>query len=1072
MAWVARTRTPGRASRAAYQEPGALESGQPEEVARLTAHMGPPSERILGVTAMVQTVTERIARRDPQRTEADLQSDIAMLLLSGGLNLADHDVVKRESQVGDGTRRRIDVEVGHLVIEVKRDLRQGKVLPDAEVQLAGYLAQREKELGGRFAGVLTDGTTWLLYRLMGAAVERVAELRLSETAPDSDRLVVWLESIAATRTQVRPTMTTIEELLGAESPAHRFDHAVLQDMLVAATDNREVQLKRELWAKLLKTAYGEAFSDDAKLFVNHTLLVITAEAIAHSIIGYDVTLDVTAEELVSGSQFSSRQVHGVVEQDFFDWPVDLPGGREFVADVARRVARFDWSAVEHDVLKVLYESVIEQRDRQDLGEYYTPDWLAEAMVDDRVSDPLRQRVLDPSCGSGTFLFHAIKAHLAAADAAGIGAGVAAMSAAGHVMGIDIHPVAVTLARVTYLMAIGRDRLNAADRGPLRIPVFLGDSLQWKQHTDLFTDDRALTISTNSEDLIKGGGGSLFPDDLVFPVSVWADGNTFDALVNDMAGAVLKAAAQVTRSGTHSAKALTPILMRRGITDPDDQKVLRATFETWVGLQRTQRDRIWGYYVRNVARPVWLARPANRVDVLVGNPPWLRYSKMTAAMQRRYKALAKPRNLLTGGLGASARDLSTLFVARSIELYLRDGGTFGFVMPFGTLSRKPHTGFRAGDWASEDSQGLRVTFDEPWDLSEIRTIFPMTSCVVRGREAAKAGAMPSVATLWGGPTKHAAARRLGSRPVAAIDAGAEAASPYSRVFRQGAILVPRMLLFIESARSGPLGAGAGRSDVQSARTTQEKQPWKSMQSLRGVVEDRFITGVHLGETIAPYRVLRARRAVLPIDRDHGILTESQVAHHPALNEWWTHVEETWAEGRSPSEKARLLTRMDYHGQLSAQFPIRTHRVVYTKSGNTLAAARLCDDDNSVIDHKLYWTACTSLDEARYLTAILNSRVLQDQVAKYQAVGLFGARDFDKYVFQVGIPRYNPDDAAHQHLSRLADEAEVGASRVVIPTDIRFVDARKRVTEHLKADGIHAHIERAVSAVISGEPRGEF
>ena len=63
----------------------------------------------------------------------------------------------------------------------------------------------------------------------------------------------------------------------------------------------------------------------------------------------------------------------------------------------------------------------------------------------------------------------------------------------------------------------------------------------------------------------------------------------------------------------------------------------------------------------------------RSDVLVGNPPWLRYSKMTAAMKDRYKALAKPRNLLTGGLGASGRDLSTLFVTRAVEMYLNPDG---------------------------------------------------------------------------------------------------------------------------------------------------------------------------------------------------------------------------------------------------------------------------------------------------------------------------------------------------------------------------------------------------------------
>lgn len=60
--------------------------------------------------------------------------------------------------------------------------------------------------------------------------------------------------------------------------------------------------------------------------------------------------------------------------------------------------------MEHDVLKALYESVISAEQRKDLGEYCTPDWLAERVVQEVVTDPANQRVLDPACGSGTFLF--------------------------------------------------------------------------------------------------------------------------------------------------------------------------------------------------------------------------------------------------------------------------------------------------------------------------------------------------------------------------------------------------------------------------------------------------------------------------------------------------------------------------------------------------------------------------------------------------------------------------------------------------------------------------------------------
>ncbi|MGH3420347.1 MAG: hypothetical protein ACRDOD_12260, partial [Streptosporangiaceae bacterium] len=56
------------------------------------------------------------------------------------------------------------------------------------------------------------------------------------------------------------------------------------------------------------------------------------------------------------------------------------------------------------------------------------------------------------------------------------------------------------------------------------------------------------------------------------------------------------------------------------------------------------------------------------------------------------------------------------------------------------------------------------------------------------------------------------------------------------------------------------------------------------------------------------------------------------------------------------------------------------------------------------HKLYWAACDSIDEARYLCAILNAPVITARTTPLQSRGLFGARDIDKYVWTLPIPRY--------------------------------------------------------------------
>lgn len=75
----------------------------------------------------------------------------------------------------------------------------------------------------------------------------------------------------------------------------------------------------------------------------------------------------------------------------------------------------------------------------------------------------------------------------------------------HVIGVDVHPVAVTFARVTYLLAIGLERLQSPERGPVSIPVYLGDSIQWGQIDSLFSQG-ALAVPT-------GEGATLFSKDL-------------------------------------------------------------------------------------------------------------------------------------------------------------------------------------------------------------------------------------------------------------------------------------------------------------------------------------------------------------------------------------------------------------------------------------------------------------------------------------------------------------------------------------------------------------------------------
>jgi hypothetical protein len=125
----------------------------------------------------LQSLLGRLSNRDKVRSEATVQADVRQLLLSGGLGLEEHDLdVDLEAPVAD--HRRIDIEVGYTVIEVKKDLRKASVVKDARKQLAGYVASRTEQTGQRYVGILTDGADWQAYNLRGGELAEVTRFEL------------------------------------------------------------------------------------------------------------------------------------------------------------------------------------------------------------------------------------------------------------------------------------------------------------------------------------------------------------------------------------------------------------------------------------------------------------------------------------------------------------------------------------------------------------------------------------------------------------------------------------------------------------------------------------------------------------------------------------------------------------------------------------------------------------------------------------------------------------------------------------------------------------------------------
>ncbi len=119
---------------------------------------------------------------------------------------------------------------------------------------------------------------------------------------------------------------------------------------------------------------------------------------------------------------------------------------------------------------------------------------------------------------------------------------------------------------------------------------------------------------------------------------------------------------------------------------------------------------------------------------------------------------------------------------------------------------------------------------------------------------------------------------------------------------------------------------------------------------------------------------------------------------------------------------------------------------------------------MIDTSLYWMEPSSNGEATYLTAVLNSETARSRAARFQARGQFGARHFDKVMFNLPIPTFNAKLKLHRDLAAADAEAETTAAGVELVEGEKFQRARKRVRDALIADGIATDIEKLVEKLL--------
>jgi len=383
------------------------------------------------------------------------------------------------------------------------------------------------------------------------------------------------------------------------------------------------------------------------------------------------------KELEEGGIFVNLGIENFLEADYFAWYLDEWDDEvaNAVIGVVKRLSEYEPGTAElepdviRDLFKRLYQNLVPKKIRHDLGEYYTPDWLAELLLNEvgftvenfekvakekGVEAPLDLRLLDPACGSGTFLVLAIKRvkeyaneHFLEEKALG--------KIVKNVVGFDLNPLAVMASRANYLLALGE--LIRVATVHIELPVYFADSILAERKSTFAGVEYALktTVGTFS-----------------VPVAVVEKG---------ILGKALSLVEECVYHGYSQKEFKERAIREFGVLSENEVLELTNLFVQMLKLEKAGKNKIWTRVLKNSFAPLFVGT----FDFVVGNPPWINweslpedYRNATISLWEKYglKAHATAEQF---ELGKMRRDISMLFVYACADRYLEKDGLLGFLI---------------------------------------------------------------------------------------------------------------------------------------------------------------------------------------------------------------------------------------------------------------------------------------------------------------------------------------------------------------------------------------------------------
>mgnify|MGYP000144439984 FL=1 len=992
-------------------------------------------------------------------------------------------------------RGRKDASLNHVVVEFKAPgffngkKNSPKFIEATEQRLLPYIIKESQTTGieaSDFIGIAIDGEHICFAQVIDGSIKPQQLIPFSEYAVGM--------VVDAFKSDTRRALTT-ENLLadfGHGSLNARTLMQCLSDGLAYETNkpgNNKIKMLFEEWRTLfgqvadmsvLQTesiAKEMAFtwsgkdtdSLSARLFVIHTynsllIKLIAAEIVSShglttieypaqsmSVIQNDQSLICSLEHDVERSNiFEQAGIKGFVEEAIFSWYLDVAKNNQQYSKpllVSLRnvlsvlsLYRLDQLTHTRDVLRDLYQGLVPGKLRQSLGEFYTADWLVDFTLAKAKQDSwLDKRALDPTCGSGAFIISLIRQKISEAKADGWNNKKILDHICSTVWGFDLNPLAVQTARVNFLIEIAA-LLKSCPGEVIELPILLADAIYSPAHKPK-EDEKVVQYRIGSQ---------VAKLDILLPSELALNRERLDLVFSQM-GDDVENDLEFVDVKNH--------LIKYGLISDEEmiewEEPLSYTYEQVLNLHRQQWNGIWFRIVRNF---FWSAT-AGEFDCIVGNPPWVRWSKLPEAYRERVKPTCEDYGIFskTKRHGGNELDISAMITYTVSDKWLKNGGCLAFIVT-GTLFKNPSSaGFRTFKLEPSNPDSAYL---QPIEIDDFKALKPFEDAsnhtvVSVFKKATSEGLYPVPYSLWAakkGEKKAIPSSLNVSEVLNTIISENKEAFPVSELGSPWAILKPgrfETIKYLSAECSWTQGRKGITTDLNGVYFVPILQDNGKLVEIRSRPEaGRKDIGVARTQWIEPSMLYPLIKGASDFEACYlKILApnynkERLYTFVPNLSISNTAYQDCEAEINSPNLKktkawfkgfeSTLLNRSTYRLQMKGapyqavynvgEYTFQPWKVVWPEMSSSFYAAVVGSDVMPVNgervfipDHKVYFASFDDKETAYYLCGLLNTETVREWLDSHN-VSIQVANVFK----HLTLPEYDEKNKRHVKLSNLVEK----------------------------------------------------